>query len=80
MHNISYISKTLLNLECCSFQQQRIPFEFGSTLMPSHDAPQRSQTSPFYERFVPIALVVIVILMVVLGLVAVAVLAGWWPG
>jgi len=48
--------------------------------MPSHDAPQRSRTSAFYERFVPIALAIIIILMVVLGVVAVAVLAGWWPG
>ncbi len=47
--------------------------------MASQDSSSKRRVSPLYERLVPIALGLILALMVILGVVAVAVLLGWWP-
>ncbi|NOZ51287.1 MAG: hypothetical protein GXP37_14785 [Chloroflexi bacterium] len=48
--------------------------------MSPREHPPKRQMPDFYEHFVPIALVIILVLMIILGIVAVTVLLGLWPG
>ena len=51
-----------------------------SNIMSPREHPPKRQMSDFYEHFVPIALVIILVLMIILGIVSVTVLLGLWPG
>jgi hypothetical protein len=45
-----------------------------------NSSPSKRQYPPFYEKVVPIALVIIVVAIVLLLLVVLAVLSGLFPG